>query len=176
MACFLRPSCDHAATGPCCPGQDYSEGVADSVLRRQRRGVQFLDKVLAGPVLCNDSVDARGVVHGGFGKMPIISTSSCIWQCSHLLQCSCVSLLLLLEEFHTVYAKVCPGRSHMEIRTVSPSVWRFGLAVEGLFRRYGRYFSHSVQLDVECPAFRGLCGSPRWQQLLVIECPRCTHN
>ena len=58
--------CDHVATSSCSPVQDYTGDAADSVLRRRGgspsvvnrhrypRSFQFLDKVVSGPVWCND--------------------------------------------------------------------------------------------------------------------------
>ena len=139
MACFLRPSCDHAATGPCCPGQDYSDGATDSVLRRQGGGAVLgqgcwraheawsMEAVKEFHIFLRDAglwtIFLQASVSGSEVTCPSVHASihGCFW-----------------KNFTQSTRRSCLSRSHIEIRTVSQRTLRMAVWIGGggLFWRY----------------------------------------
>ena len=106
--------------------------------------VQFLDSVLAGPVLCNDSVDAPGVVYGGFGQIPHFLHDAGPW--TIFLRAPVSGSAVTFPGVHSSHSSVngcfwvnftlstrrfARGRSHVEIWTVSQRALRMAVWIGG---------------------------------------------
>ena len=142
---LLVPLCDHA-------------GHILAVLYRitvEVPQIQFFDVVnrdstLTRLLMCPSIYFLRDA-----GLWTLISTSSCIWQCSRLLWCTSV-YGCFWKNFTASTRRLCPSRSHVEFFN-EHFVWRFGLAVSGVDAIF-RTSPHGVESRLSAD----FLGSPRW--------------